>query len=65
MTWHLATTAPVGEDVLVFCPDADTPVMICHRFEDEDEWYEQNPSIPSPLDVEVTHWMPLPTGPAQ
>lgn len=59
----IADMPEAGVDVLVFCPDANTPVMICHHFGDNDGWYEQNPNIGPPLDVDPTHWMPLPEPP--
>lgn len=63
--WRPIAVAPENEDVLVFCPGADTPIMICHLLSDDDEeaWYEQNPSIGAPLDVEPTHFMLLPEPP--
>lgn len=70
--WHPIKTAPINEYVLVFCPHAAdfTRIMICGRlvFEgdpDPPDWYELNADTrPAPLDVEPTHWMPLPTPPA-
>lgn len=58
-----------GVDALVYFPSADTPIMICHWIkaddpEDEGDWYEQNVNIGPPVDVEATHWMPLPRAPA-
>lgn len=72
MTLKPADTAPFNEDVLVFSPDSKDPVMICHRclFDGQTEadwdgdWHEQNVDMcPNPIDVEVTHWMPLPAAP--
>lgn len=72
--WQPITTAPHGEDVLAFFPDAaeDTQIMICHfiKFDDdpsdEGDWYEQNVDrCPDPLPVQPTHWMPLPNVPAR
>ena len=56
------------QDVLVFCPDADTPIMIAGFWlstepGDEGNWYERLPSGRLPLDVEVAYWMPLPEEP--
>lgn len=66
MTWQPISTAPKNADVLVFCSDAavDAQVMVC-RFlktdgDDSGDWYEQNPTLPEPLDVSPSHWMPLP-----
>lgn len=71
--WQDVETAPKdGTYILVFCPDAAeiTRIMIC-AFEmtahpdDAGDWYELNADTrPSPLDVEITHWMPLPEPPA-
>lgn len=68
MDWQPIATAPPGEDILGFFPDADTPVMIVHSFDPDDgagrEWYEQNADLcPDALIVEPTHWMPLPAPP--
>lgn len=60
--WQTIETAPRdGVDVLVFFPGADTPIMICHEI--DGDWHEQNPSIGPPVDVEATHWQPLPAPP--
>ena len=50
-----------GVDVLIFARGADTEIMIGHRI--DGDWYEQNLSIDPPIDIEVTHWAPLPQGP--
>lgn len=61
--WQPIETAPDNQDVLVYCPDAseEARIMICHFF--LGDWHEQNPSIGAPLDVEPSHWMPLPSLP--
>lgn len=65
--WLDISTAPKNEYVLVFCPDAEeSSRMICGLlvFEGDPEppdWYELNGS--KPLDVEPSHWKPLPTSP--
>lgn len=71
MEWQPIETAPKNEYVLVFCPGAEeaSQIMICGLlvFEgdpDPPDWYELNcDERPSPLDVDVTHWMPLPNPP--
>jgi hypothetical protein len=69
--WRTIEAAPNNEYVLVFCPDAEetTQIMICARLvadgdPDPPDWYELNCDIrPNPLDVEPTHWQPLPESP--
>lgn len=68
MKWWPITNPENGVDVLVYFPDADTPIMICHWIktadpDDEGGWYEQNISIGAAVDCEATHWMPLPRPP--
>lgn len=71
--WQPIITAPKNEYVLVFCPDAadHTQIMICGHLEaqgdpDGPDWYELNADTrPAPLDVDPTHWMPLPDAPTQ
>lgn len=69
--WRDIATAPKDEDILVFSPDARAPGIIVAALltfvsaddptdiiEDwHDVWMETN------LDVEPTHWMPLPNPP--
>jgi hypothetical protein len=70
MTWKLIASAPLDEPVLLFSPDAREPgVMIGIRstfvgadsddliIDWSDFWEERE------LDVEPTHWMPLPERP--
>jgi len=72
-TWQDIGTAPTNEYVLVFCPDAEesSRIMICGRlvFEGDPEppeWYELNcDQRTGPLDVDPTHWMPLPSPPSK
>lgn len=73
MGWQPADTAPKGEAVLVFCPDAREPHICVATLNDfvnpddpmdivtdwSDEWLEDA------LDVEPTHWMPLPPAPGE
>lgn len=69
--WRSIETAPKNEYVLVFCPDAAeyTQIMICGQLEGDGDpggpdWYELNcDARPCPLDVEPTHWTPLPSAP--
>ena len=69
--WRQINTAPKNEYVLVFCPDATegSQIMICGHLvfvgdPDGPTWYELNcDARPYPLDVEPTHWMPLPNIP--
>lgn len=69
--WQPIETAPTNEYVLVYCPDAEeySRILICARlvFEgdtDPPDWYEINCDVrPNPIDVDATHWMPLPTPP--
>ena len=64
--WTPIYSAPVGEDVLCYSPDAapEYRVMILHRFDGEDEWYAQDVDAqPNAIDVAPTHWMPLPSAP--
>jgi hypothetical protein len=70
MEWQPIETAPEIDLVLIFCPDATEAdqIMICSFLRrdmpgDQGDWYEQNPSIGSPIDVAPTHWMPLPPPP--
>lgn len=67
--WQPIETAPFNEDVLVFAPDSTDSIFICHRviFVGQTEgdwdggWYEQNvDACPSPVDVKLTKWLPLP-----
>jgi len=50
-----------GIDVLGFFPNANTEIMITHAI--AGDWYKQNVSLGDPIDVELTHWMELPSGP--
>lgn len=65
--WRPIESAPEGVDVLAFFPDAapEYAVMIVHRVDGEGAaWYAQDADAnPRPLDVEPTHWMPLPAPP--
>lgn len=71
MDWRDIKSSPENEYVLVFCPDAAeyTQIMICGLLRSDDpgdsgDWYELNcDARPAPLDVEPTHWMPLPDTP--
>lgn len=70
--WQPIKTAPKNEYVLVYCPDAEesTQIMICGFLVCDDpadtpDWYELNCSRSGPLDVEPTHWMPLPASPVR
>lgn len=67
--WQTIETAPDNDFVLVFCPDASehTRIMICARYIFTDDphapdWCEL--STDKSIDVEPTHWMPLPSPPA-
>jgi hypothetical protein len=69
--WRPIETAPNGEDILVFCPDAKEPQIViaalltfvdCKDETDtEDAWHDV--WMETDLDVEPTHWMPLPEPP--
>lgn len=68
--WQDIVTAPKNEYVLVFCPEASpyTQIMICGFLiaddpRDTGDWYELSEERPSPLDVEPSHWMPIPEPP--
>ncbi|MCR6734493.1 MAG: DUF551 domain-containing protein [Afipia sp.] len=69
--WQPIETAPKNKYALVFCPDAEdaTRIMICGllQFENDPDppaWYELNcDARPNSLDVEPTHWQPLPSPP--
>lgn len=65
MNWQPIETAPEGEDVIAFFPDANEECqrMIAHRL--DGDWYPQDASIGESIDdVQPTHWMPLPAPPA-
>ncbi len=69
--WRPVGEAETNTHVIVFCPDAaeHTQTMICARLEfegdpNEPEWFELNCECrPNPIDVEPTHFMPLPAPP--
>lgn len=67
--WQAIETAPFDEDVLVFAPDSIDTIFIAHRFNASDwngDWYDQNAEAnPSPVDVEIIYWMPLPEPPLE
>lgn len=67
--WRLIETAPAGEDVILYSPDADPEILVGHRFRvgDDEDWYPQHESYKNgmPFDVGFTHWMPLPEPPAR
>lgn len=66
--WQPISTAPKNEMILGFFPDADTEIMIVGCLvtdhpDDSPDWYHQDDRLGAPLDVEPTHWMPLPEPP--
>lgn len=67
--WRPIETAPRNEMVLAFFPDADVEIMIVALLvavddpQDTPAWYQQDVRLSAPLDVEPTHWMPLPGPP--
>lgn len=65
--WRPATHPPDGgQDVIVFAPDAHQQVFTAHRIEGppgEFDWYPGCDHLADPIDVEITHWMPLPVPP--
>lgn len=67
-TWQPIETAPKDTDVVAFFPDTRDGynVMIVHQFADDPgAWYQQDADLcPDALDVEPTHWQPLPDPPA-
>ncbi len=58
--WQKIETAPITQDVLIFCPDLPVcQILIGGEF--EDGWFsELDPS----KELYPTHWMPLPSPPA-
>lgn len=66
MDWQLIETAPRdGAAMFVYMPDSVEPMMCiasCNLFQDgEDEWFDVWAEVV--IDVEPTHWMPLPPPP--
>jgi hypothetical protein len=69
MTWQTIVSAPKdGTEILAFSAQSVTPVMIVHwsgAVEEtesiDDDWYERDTG--ALIDVELTHWMPLPAAP--
>lgn len=62
--WQSINTAPEGEDVIVFIPDAraDYQRMVCHLI--DGDWYQQDvDQCPDPLELKPTCWMRLPEAP--
>lgn len=69
-TWQPRETAPTNSYVLLFLPGASAgQEIIIGAFlksespADAGDWYEQCESAGGPLDIEPTHWMPLPDPP--
>lgn len=62
MEWQPIETAPVGVDVLLYCPSLGYKTTIGLLYKDEfgrPIWFERNAiKVPNP-----THWMPLPESP--
>jgi hypothetical protein len=67
MAWQPIETAPKGECVLLFSPDAADWYSVCvgYAISDEDgvAWYSQEESVGQPIDAQPSHWMPLPEPP--
>ena len=63
--WQPIETAPVGEDVALYSPDSDCPVVIGHLFKPGDDWYPQHETTfhGGCFDIGFTHWQPLPEPP--
>ena len=70
--WRPIEEAPKNELVIAHFPEAreDSQVMICQFLicddpQDRGDWYEQNENIPGPIDVDPTHFRPLPPPPKE
>jgi hypothetical protein len=65
--WQPVEMAPHNCDLLIFCPHAETKIMIGRLSGGRcADWYEQDcygRLNGEPLDVEVFAWMPLPEPP--
>lgn len=67
--WQPIESAPRGEAVLIYSPDAEYPsVMLAELNEfvgdpDPDRWYDRWNTSGAPIDADPTHWMPLPEPP--
>jgi len=67
--WQPIAIAPRdGTDIIVFSPEADDSynVFTAHCLEGppgEFDWYDACKAASSPIDVALTHWMPLPLPP--
>lgn len=69
--WQAIDTAPKdGTTVLLFLPNSATNDIVFGYWAEDcypggGVWYEQNGSDSAfPIDVDATHWMPLPAPPA-
>ena len=74
MGWQPIKTAPqTGEACLIYCPDADEPRVVLaafRRYENAEDpadvheaWYDFWEDEGGPVDVDPSHWMPLPDPP--
>lgn len=63
--WQPVESAPKdGTLILAFLPESALMKIVFARWDDEFAcWYDDKGESAFPIDVEVTHWMPLPEPP--
>lgn len=69
--WQPIETAPKdGTDILLYLPGAAQCFSMiighwsaCDELPDDDAWYPTTPHAADSLDIDPTHWMPLPKAP--
>jgi hypothetical protein len=63
--WKPIETAPRdGTLVLLFVPGSRIrEIVFGRRDEDDEDWMMDNGEAASPIDIPVTHWMPMPEPP--
>jgi hypothetical protein len=61
--WQPIDTAPEGIDVLVFGPDGTEPRVFCAWRDQDGDWWDSHRHSGIAVDIELTHWMPLPLPP--
>lgn len=65
MTWQPIETAPRDNTlVLLFVPGSSIlEIVFGRRGPDDEDWYMDFGNEAWPIDIPVTHWMPLPEHP--